>query len=118
MPPNGRREGHSGEAQLRQRLEGAWRRNKPGEAPEEAIRRELEEEIGMTAHGKLEELGPRTPAGERQNVFLVRDGAYRAKPSLEIRSVREFALEDLPGDLAPSCRRFLNLARDRLQERG
>ena len=91
---------------------------KDGEAPEVAILRELEEEIGMTSHGKLEELGPTTAAGENQNVFLVRDVAYRAKSSLEIRSVREFAFEDLPGDLAPSCRRFLNLARDRLQGPG
>ena len=38
---------------------------------------------------------------EHQNIFLVRGVEYDGKPSLEIKSVREFELDDLPLDLRP-----------------
>jgi 8-oxo-dGTP pyrophosphatase MutT (NUDIX family) len=70
---------------------------KSGESPEAAIVRELQEEIGMTACGSLERL----EAQDHQNIFLVRGVDYSFKPSLEIRSVREFRRGELPDDLRP-----------------
>ena len=86
---------------------------KQGESPEEAIVRELQEEIGMTVCAKLERL--HSPDSKHQNIFVVRGVKYDSEPSLEIRRVREFGLDDLPDDFRPrSWRRLLTLAKSRL----
>jgi len=90
---------------------------KQGESPEEAIRRELQEEIGITNFESLERLQAALPEAEHQNIFLVRGVKYRAEPSLEIRSVREFELNELPDDLKPHWwRPLMLLAKSRVQK--
>ena len=88
---------------------------KPGESPEAAIVRELQEEIGMTACAALERLQAAHLEAD-QKIFLVRDVEYDAEPSLEIRQVREFGFGDFPRDLNPrSWRRLLAAAQSQAQ---
>ncbi|HEX6374790.1 MAG TPA: NUDIX domain-containing protein [Allosphingosinicella sp.] len=84
------------------RLPGGGR--KRGEAPEEAMLRELREEIGLTAHGAIEHLPDVRPGaslpGEGSALFLIRDVTYRRQRSLEVEAVREFDPAHLPHDIA------------------
>jgi 8-oxo-dGTP pyrophosphatase MutT (NUDIX family) len=84
------------------RLPGGGR--KSGEAPIDAVLRELKEEIGLLAHGEIERLDDVRPgsglAGDRSALFLIRGVDYRARRSLEIDEVGEFDLERLPADTA------------------
>lgn len=77
---------------------------KRGEAAEEAILRELREEIGLVSHGAIERLedpgADALPPGDRSAYFLVRDVVYRPRRSLEVEEVREFDPEALPADTA------------------
>ncbi|HYG48517.1 MAG TPA: NUDIX domain-containing protein [Allosphingosinicella sp.] len=77
---------------------------KRGEAPEEAILRELREEIGLLSHGGIERLDAVDPEpavpGDRSAFFLVRDVVYRPRRSLEVESVGEFDPDRLPPDTA------------------
>ena len=86
------------------------------ENAEEAVLRELREEIGMTAHGRvrlaceLEE----AVAFKRDlaALLVVEDVAYAPKRwSWEIEQVGEFALDDLPPDVAPRVMRWIELVR-------
>jgi 8-oxo-dGTP pyrophosphatase MutT (NUDIX family) len=70
---------------------------KRGEAPEQAMLRELREEIGLVSHGAIEELEAVRP-GDPSAFFLVRDVVYRPRRSLEIEEVREFDPAALPDD--------------------
>ena len=75
-----------------------------GEAAEEAMLRELREEIGLLSHGGMERLedldaDPALP-DDRSALFLVRDVVYRPRWSLEIEAVREFDPDSLPPDTA------------------
>jgi 8-oxo-dGTP pyrophosphatase MutT (NUDIX family) len=84
---------------------------KRGEAPEEAMLRELREEIGLTSHGAIERLEdpgsePGVP-GDRSAFFLVRDVVYRPRRSLEVEAVREFDPDRLPPDTADGTARIL-----------
>ncbi len=83
------------------RLPGGGRRR--GEEPEAAMLRELREEIGLVAHGPIERLEDMRPAsalpGDRSDVFLVRDVAYRPRWSLEVEEVREFDPRELPDEV-------------------
>lgn len=90
-----------------------------GEAPEDAVLRELREEIGMTAHGavqlaaELEE----TPDFKRDlmTLFIVRDVLYQPpRWSLEIEETREFSLDRLPSDLSPRTSAWLGSVRPNL----
>ena len=91
------------------RLPGGGR--KRGEAPVEAMLRELREEIGLTAHGAVERLEDVHPGsglpGDRSALFLVRDVAYRPRRSLEVDEVREFDPDRLPEDAARWTRETL-----------
>ena len=72
---------------------------KRGEAREQAMLRELREEIGLLDHMAVERLDD--IPGDRSALFLVRNAVYRPRQSLEVETVREFDLEALPGDMAP-----------------
>ncbi|HEX8480516.1 MAG TPA: NUDIX domain-containing protein [Allosphingosinicella sp.] len=77
---------------------------KRGEAAEEAMLRELREEIGLMAHGAVERLeDPGAASGPRDGsaLFVVRDVVYRPRRNLEVESVREFDPDKLPADTAP-----------------
>jgi 8-oxo-dGTP pyrophosphatase MutT (NUDIX family) len=70
---------------------------KRGEAPDQAMLRELREEIGLLSHGAIEALEVVRP-GDPSAFFLVRDVVYRPRRSFEIEEVREFDPADLPDD--------------------
>ncbi|MEA3010604.1 MAG: hypothetical protein QOJ91_2296 [Sphingomonadales bacterium] len=68
------------------------------EAPEQAMLRELREEIGLVSHGGIEALDAVRP-GDPSAFFLVRDVVYRPRRSLEVEAVREFDPSGLPEDV-------------------
>jgi 8-oxo-dGTP pyrophosphatase MutT (NUDIX family) len=73
---------------------------KRGEAPEQAMLRELREEIGLLSHGAIETLDDVRP-GERSAFFLVHDVVYRPRRSFEVEAVREFDPALLPDNTMP-----------------
>jgi 8-oxo-dGTP pyrophosphatase MutT (NUDIX family) len=91
------------------RLPGGGR--KRNESPETAMLRELREEIGLVAHGRIERLEDGRPdsalPGDRSAFFLVRDVVYRPRRSLEIEAVREFDPKALPDDISPWTARIV-----------
>ncbi len=89
---------------------------KAGEDPAQAALRELREEIGMTAHGEVRLAAEvlETPDHKRDlsAIFIVRDVEYRPRRwSLEIEQVREAALDQLPPDLSPRARGWIEAVR-------
>jgi len=70
------------------------------EEPEQAMLRELREEIGLISHGSIDRLEDDRPAsGEsvgRAAFFVIRDVVYRPRRSLEVAEVREFDPRALP----------------------
>jgi 8-oxo-dGTP pyrophosphatase MutT (NUDIX family) len=95
------------------RLPGGGR--KPGEDAEAAILRELREEIGMTDCAGIEkdtdfEHRPDFRISQ-SSLFVVRGVVHRPRWSLEIKAVREFAMDELPENMAPITRRLLAAAR-------
>jgi 8-oxo-dGTP pyrophosphatase MutT (NUDIX family) len=91
------------------RLPGGGR--KRGEAPVEAMLRELREEIGLTAHGAVERLEDVNPGsglpGDRSALFLVRDVVWAPRRSLEVEEADEFDPHDLPNDVSDWTRATL-----------
>lgn len=74
---------------------------KKGEAAEQAMLRELREEIGLLSHGAIERLDDGWPGAtleDRSAFFVVRDVVYRPRRSLEVDEVREFDPNRLPED--------------------
>ncbi len=70
-----------------------------GEDVETAALRELREEVGMTAHGRV-----RVDGG----LVIVEDVAYRPRRwSWEVEAVCEAPLDCLPRDLSPRARRWI-----------
>ena len=92
------------------RLPGGGR--EPGEEPAAAALRELREEIGMLAHGKVRlaaELEQR-PDGRRDlvSLIIVEDVRYLApRWSWEVERIVEAPLDALPADLAPVARDWI-----------
>ena len=78
------------------------------EAGEEAILRELREEIGMTGHGEVCHLYnfEHQPDFRRAktDVYLIADVRYRPRQSLEIEKIGEFDPRDLPPGTAAGTR--------------
>lgn len=77
------------------------------ETPEEAIVRELEEEIGMTRHGSLERVFEAGVDPALGVLFIVRGVEYRPVRSIEIDQVRAFAPDALPGEATDRTRRWI-----------
>ncbi len=98
------------------RLPGGGR--KSGEGAEEAIRRELREEIGMMSCGAVRKVARFSHRpdyrNDRSSLFVVEEVRYRPRWSLEIKAVREFDLDELPHDLAPITRRLIAAAQSGL----
>lgn len=84
------------------RLPGGGSRR--GEPPLQAVLRELEEEIGMTAYGTVEEVTGEAdwerPREARGHLFIVRDVRYRPRQSWEVSAVEEFDPAALPPDVS------------------
>ena len=77
------------------RLPGGGRKRR--EKPEDAMLRELREEIGLTGHGSMERLDGVLP-GDRSTFFLIRNVVYRPRWNLEVEQVAEFDPDLLPDD--------------------
>ena len=89
------------------------------EDPREAALRELREEIGMTAHGRVRlacelerDIDYRR---DLQSILIVEDVRY-APPrwSWEIERIIEAPIHDLPPDMSPIARVWIEAVRDRL----
>ena len=104
---------------VRHRYAPGWRVPGGGrhadESPEEAVLRELREEIGMTAHGRVRlacELEHRVNfKRDLASLLIVEEVRYRPRWSWEIERVGEFAMNDLPTDTADVTRRWIGLLR-------
>lgn len=89
------------------------------ESAEEAALRELREEIGMTAHGRVR-LGCELEEAvdfkrDLSALLIVEDVRYRPpKWSLEVEQVGEFALDALPKDSAEPTLRWIRRLRSEL----
>lgn len=95
------------------RLPGGGRR--ADEPPEDAVLRELREEIGLLEHGEVRHVSDfrHQPDFRRGfgKLFFVRDVRYRPRRwSLEIEDVRAFPPDLLPPDTAAISRRQLTEA--------
>jgi 8-oxo-dGTP pyrophosphatase MutT (NUDIX family) len=99
------------------RMPGGGRHS--AELATDAALRELREEIGMISHGSVQpvcELEERADfRRDLASLVIVRDVEYRPKRwSLEVEAVRDVALNDLPSDLSPQTRRWLQTVREHL----
>ena len=98
------------------RLPGGGR--KESEDAQNAVLRELREEIGMTSHGRLnlaceleEEVDHKK---DWASLFIVRDVQYHPKWSWEVEEVMEADLDSLPSDLSPRMASWLDALRPKL----
>lgn len=85
----------------------------------EAVLRELREEIGMTAHGRVRlacELEERADfKRDLASLLVVEDVCYRApRWSWEVEDVCEAALDELPADLSPRAAKWIAAVRGSL----
>lgn len=85
---------------------------KKDEKPEDAVLRELREEIGMTGYGSVQpalELEESTDfKRDLASLLVVRDVDYRRpKWSWEVEDLMEADLERLPADLSPRTARWI-----------
>ena len=89
------------------------------EGAEAAALRELREEIGMTAHGRVR-LGCELEEAvdykrDRAAIVIVEEVQYRPRRwSWEVERVGEFDLDDLPTDMSAPTRRWISVLRDSL----
>ena len=96
------------------RIPGGGRRR--GEYAQAAAIRELREEIGMTAHGRIRlacELEERVSfKHDLAALLIVEDVRYRPRRwSWEVEEVGEFPLDALPTDTAPLTLRWIDALR-------
>jgi 8-oxo-dGTP pyrophosphatase MutT (NUDIX family) len=93
------------------RVPGGGRR--ANESAEQAGLRELREEIGMTAHGRVQVAGELEHKvnfkRDLASLLIVEDVRYGPKWSWEIERVGEFAIDDLPRDTTELTRRWVRL---------
>jgi 8-oxo-dGTP pyrophosphatase MutT (NUDIX family) len=107
---------------VRLRYAPGWRLPGGGRAPDEdpraAALRELEEEIGLAAHGEIELVGEleQRPDFKRDGVtlFIVRDVEYRPRWSLEVEAVIEATPEQLPRNMSKLALSWIEMAAPRL----
>ena len=108
---------------VRHRYARGWRAPGGGrradESAEEAGLRELREEIGMVAHGRVRlacELEHVVDfKRDLASLLIVEDVRYRPpKWSWEIERVAEFPLDALPADTVDLTRRWIAMVRDRI----
>ena len=87
----------------------------PAESAEQAVLRELREEIGLVSHGRVRlacELEQSvTFKRDLAALLIVEDVIYRPKWTWEVEEVGEFALDDLPPDTASTTLRWIDLLR-------
>jgi 8-oxo-dGTP pyrophosphatase MutT (NUDIX family) len=94
-----------------------WRLPGGGRSEDEdagdAVLRELREEIGMTAHGRVRPAGEfDASARDLASVLIVEDVRYRPpRWSWEIEAICEAAVDDLPAGLSPRMRHWLHALR-------
>jgi 8-oxo-dGTP pyrophosphatase MutT (NUDIX family) len=88
---------------------------KPGEPADEAVLRELREEIGLTEHGRVRFACELEEAVDYKRdlaaLLIVEDVLYRPRWTWEVEQVGEFPLDDLPSDTAPSTLRWIDSVR-------
>ena len=90
----------------------------PHENAEHAVLRELREEIGLTAHGRVRLAGEIEEAVHFKRdlaaLLVVEDVTYRARWNWEVEEVAEFAVNALPSDTAPTTLRWIEQLRGRI----
>jgi 8-oxo-dGTP pyrophosphatase MutT (NUDIX family) len=90
----------------------------PHESAEEAVLRELREEIGLTVHGRVRLADEVEEAlhfkRDRSALLIVEDVRYRPEWTWEIEQVAEFPLDALPADTAESTLRWVEELRREL----
>lgn len=95
------------------RLPGGGRRK--NEEPRDAVLRELREEIGMTAHGRVSlacELDERVDfKRDLAALFIVEDVRYAPAWSWEVEQVVEADLQSLPSEMSPRALRWIEAMR-------
>jgi 8-oxo-dGTP pyrophosphatase MutT (NUDIX family) len=95
------------------RVPGGGRRAE--ESAEQAGLRELREEVGMTAHGRVRIAGELEHQvnfkRDLASLLIVEDVRYRPKWSWEIERVGEFPIDDLPDDTTHLTLRWVELLR-------
>jgi 8-oxo-dGTP pyrophosphatase MutT (NUDIX family) len=95
------------------RLPGGGRNT--AEDAEEAVLRELREEIGMASHGAVRKVANFSHRPDYRKdcsaLFVVEDVLYKPRWSLEIKAVREFSSDELPRDTAPITGRLIAAAK-------
>jgi 8-oxo-dGTP pyrophosphatase MutT (NUDIX family) len=96
------------------RIPGGGRRAK--ESAEEAVLRELREEIGMVAHGRILLAGELDETVNFKQdlaaLLIVEDVRYRPpRWSWEVEQIGEFDIDRLPPDTAPTTMRWIELLR-------
>ncbi len=98
------------------RVPGGGRRR--GEYAQAAAIRELREEIGMTAYGRVRlafELEERVNfKRDVSALFVVEDVRYDPHWSWEIEQAAEFALDALPADTSPTTLRWIDALSDEI----
>lgn len=98
------------------RLPGGGRR--PGEYAQAAVIRELREEIGMTAYGRVRfacELEESVDfKRDLAALLIVEDVRYQPRWSWEVEEVGEFPIEQLPPDMASLTLRWIDALRPSL----
>jgi len=81
----------------------------------DAVLRELREEIGLTSHGRVRHAGEieQRPSFKRDlaSLLIVEDVRYRPRWSWEVERITEVPLDDLPDDLAPIAREWIDALR-------
>jgi 8-oxo-dGTP pyrophosphatase MutT (NUDIX family) len=89
------------------------------EGPADAVLRELKEEIGMTAHGRVRLACELYEAGDFKrdlaSLLVVEDVHYRPRKwSWEVEQICEAPIDDLPAGLSPRAVRWLEAVRPKL----
>ena len=89
------------------------------EDPREAVLRELREEIGMTAHGRVRLAGELDEGTnfkrDLASLLVIEDVRYMPRKwSWEVERIIEAPADDLPRDVSPVAARWMNALRDKL----